>query len=287
MPNTHNPLTTPTPSPPEITPAQHTLPPNPTPLIRQPNLPNPFTNNAPPNQQTGITTMTTPHTNFITTCSLLPTPHLTLQHNTNHPPSPTINPPMPTQQTLQDTTITCNADNNVTAQVEQAFVYELMPPQPMQPTPIPQQTAQPAQDINSPLYTMLNLYSRGNSIINYSQEYTERELDTIQLAEQAHYNTQASLQMATLNSLRASGCTMTTNITTPHPTHTTRTNYTSDNCPTPTATPINIIHTNNQGDTDPSTITGIGDDTTPSSRSTVSHHPAIITGTHNGALHTL
>ena len=74
---------------------------------------------------------------------------------------------------------------------------------------------------------------------------------------------------------------MTTNTSTPHPTHT------NDNRPMPATTPVNIIHTNNHGDTDSSTITGTGDGTTPSSRSTVSFHPTIASGTHHGALHTL
>jgi hypothetical protein len=61
----------------------------------------------------------------------------------------------------------------------------------------------------------------------------------------------------------------------------------NDNRAASATTPITIIHTNTHGDADSSTITGTGDVTTPSSRSTVSFHHTITSGTHHGALHTL
>jgi hypothetical protein len=74
---------------------------------------------------------------------------------------------------------------------------------------------------------------------------------------------------------------MTTNLSTP------TLEGANDAPATPLTTTINIVHTTTRGDTDSSTLTGTGDGNTPSSRSTVSFHRNLITGTHHNALKTL
>ena len=104
------------------------------------------------------------------------------------------------------------------------------------------------------------------------------------MAEQSHLDALEASRTATLNSLRSSGRAMTSNMSTNAPPQTTD----NPSTPTPDATPINnVIHANLRGDADFSTLTGTGDGTTPSSRSSVSFHCALTSGTHHGALNTL
>ena len=271
----------PTPLPHNMTPPVLAQPLNP------PLLPNPYATNKTPNPSADTVAepaaTNAPPMDFVTALSLLPataqTPHL----DTNGPLLPTPQQPTPTQHTPPPTnaatTTTVNTNNNAVTAFETAFAYDLTPPTTAQPT---SQLTRPTPNNPPPLYTTLNPYSRGNSIIHYSREYTTQELDAIQLAEHSHRASLAASRTATLNSLRSSGRAMTSNMSTNTPTHT------NDSQFTPAATPINnVIHTNNRSDADSSTLTGTGDGTTPSSRSTVTFHHTLSSGTHNGALNTL
>jgi hypothetical protein len=246
----------------------------------------------------GTTTATTPSprtaapNDFVSALSLLPPRP---QPNTTNNVNPTLRQPTPTQQTPPATAATTfAADQNVVAQFEEAFNYDLTPsspttnlpptakatphnPPPLYTTNLPP-TAKATPHNPPPLYTTLNPYSRGESVIHYSREYTTQELDTIQLAEQSHSEQEAASRTATLNSLRTSGRTMTNTLSVPRP------HPTNDNSIAPATTPVAIIHTTAQGDTDSSTITGTGDANTPSSRSTVSFHHNVTQGTHHNAL---
>jgi hypothetical protein len=256
------------------------------PLI-PPTLPNPYTTNKTAPSVGAVTqtsTTKTPPPNFVTALSLLPPPERTPLLNMTETLPPT--PPLPTPpqytplQTTTTTTATFNTNDSTIAAFEAAFAYGLTPPTPTQPAP---QTAETTATHNPPpLYTTLNPYSRGNTIIHYSREYTTQELEAIQMAEQSHQNALTATRTATLNSLRSSGRAMTSNMLRDSPTHT------NDSVNTPAATPVtDVIHTRARDDADSSTLTGTGDGTTPSSRSSVTFHHTLTSGTHHGALNTL
>jgi hypothetical protein len=273
--------TTPSNPPPTLA---NPLPPPPPNPGEAPDLPNPFLTATTTTK--GTTTATTPSprttapTDFVSALSLLPPrQQQNTQPNTTNHAHPTLRQPTPTQQTPPTTAATTfAADQNIVAQFEEAFNYDLTP---SSPTTNHTPTEQATPHNPPPLYTTLNPYSRGESVIYYSREYTTQELETIQLAEQSHHEQAAASRTATLNSLRTSGRTMTSTLSVPRP------QPTNDSNTTPATTPVAIIHTTAQGDTDSSTITGTGDANTPSSRSTVSFHHTVTYGTHHGALQTL
>jgi hypothetical protein len=263
---------------------QNTTPAIPTLQINPPNIPNPFAANAntaapPPSNNTNVATSTTaaPSPGFVSALSLL----ATAPPGVSHPANPTPKLPTPTQPTPTAVHPSPHVNHNAITAFETAFPYELTPPQNTNhPTP-PSQP--PAASITHPppLFTTINPYSKGDNTIHYSREYTTQELEAIQLAEQSHQAAQAASRIAVLDSLRSSGRTMTTNLSTP------TLEGANDAPATPLTTTINIVHTTTRGDTDSSTLTGTGDGNTPSSRSTVSFHRNLITGTHHNALKTL
>ena len=263
---------------------QNTTPANPTLQINPPTVPNPFAANAnttalSPTNNTDVAATTTdaPSPGFVTALSLLPTP----PPGVSYPTNPTPQLPTPTQPTPTAVHPSLHVNHDTMTAFEAAFPYELTPPQNTHQSTLPAQP--PAASIANPppLFTTINPYSRGENTIHYSREYTTQELEAIQLAEQSHQTAQAASRIAILDSLRSSGRTMTTNLSTPTP------DGTNDAQAAPLATTINIVHTTTRGDADSSTLTGTGDGTTPSSRSTVSFHHNLTTGTHHNALQTL
>ncbi len=268
-----------------------TIPPPPTARAPPPTLPNPYNANTTattgsPATNTPIpATATTAHPpGFVTALNLLPPTANPPTLDGKRPATSVPNLPTPTQPTQTITNpaaATPNTNFDAITAFEEAFAYDITPPETAQPSTHPAQTLNVPPPNPPPLTTTLNPYSRGENVILYSREYTTQELEAIQLAEQSHHDAQARSRIAILNSLRSSGRTMTTNLSTSAHAGA---NDTTIQLPT---TPIHVVHTNTRGDGDSSTLTGTGDGTTPSSRSTVSFHHALATGTHHGALHTL
>jgi len=263
-------------------PPQNATPPTPVLQPAPPTLPNPFLTAAnmaatPPNNADHSTDAAAPTIGYVTALSLLTNSLPGKNCLTDATPQlPTPNQPTQTVENAPLNSI-LDVDNDAITAFEEAFAYDLTPPNADQRAPATPTTNPP------PLFTTVNPYSRGSgrNTVHYSREYTTQELESIELAEQSHHAAEAASRTATLNSLRSSGRTMTINLSTA------TTGPTNDTITAPTATPIDVVHANTRGDTDSSTITGTGDGTTPSSRSTVSFHHTLASGTHHGALHIL